>query len=441
MYKTGKEEKDLISALETLTELTGLDRVVHSGQQFQVKGEMSGGILKWSLEASSEGFSSKGEEQKGKGLPGLLNALDGLNCEFKADESILVLSLEDAAIAKNYDGTIHTVWYAIDPCGIGIDGEDIKIDPNEGKAYLAYPIIEMDLTESEYKACGTKLAFYDEFHDVLYPIQECAERGISSFLDCACVFKYRRSPLVSASFLAERLADRFNSNRPVKFLYRKRTERVRPLVSIVGKNHVLLNQDKLMKEACRYMSSKSIMRLDSWTITDEMTTATFRIDAGNACWFPEIELKISDMAGNALSASAYIRMGKGRILLKRNTSIHWSCFEKRGGVASLFEGLFEEIGEFGNAWDSCCDTEVPFCRDMVSGYEKILGKKRFAKLELPEDGFYPVSDLMTDIVSQTNVRLNLRWENELLAKNRELFQRLAEAANDVQEQALTPAAV
>lgn len=431
MFKTGNDKESLVKVLESITELTGVDRVIHSGQSFQINGQISGRSLKWSISADPDGFSSQGAETaKGRGLPKLEKELSKLNQETAADEGIVVLSLADASLSRNYDNTIHTIWYVVDPCGIGFD--DTGHTFTNGMGIIKYPILELDLTEAEYKSCETQLAFYDEFNRVLYPMQKCAERAIAGFLDCSCVFKYKANPLFSAGFLAERLAERFTQKKEVRFLYRKRTERVRPLISIVGRNYTLYKQDKLIKEACRIVESHSVAHLDKWCVTDELTSAVFAIDCySNTAWQPEIEVKISDMVGNALSVSAYICMGKGRILLKRNQSIHWGCFEKQGGIAALFDGIFEALEEFAKGWEVFCDKTVDFDPGMLAGYEKVIGKKRFTKLKVPTAGIQKAVPLLYSIVEQTSrsiIQLNPRWERALETENLHFYCRLMDSA-------------
>ena len=150
----------------------------------------------------------------------MCEALKQLNEEGKADEQITVLALADVDPARNYDNTINTVWYVIDPCSVGMDDADHELDLETGYARIELPILQLKLTEAEYKCCGSRLAFYDEFSDILYPIQECAYSSIGALLDCACVFKYHsNTPITAATFLAERLAGTNN----IRFLYRERT--------------------------------------------------------------------------------------------------------------------------------------------------------------------------------------------------------------------------
>lgn len=425
MYKKGNDLNQLLKLLKSMSELTGLDRVIRTNQSFHIDAEIRGRKLYWAVDADDyAGFSSANiQSSKGKGFPSLSATLKGMNLEETVDEKMTVLALADVCEAKDYDSTIQTVWYAIDPCSMGIDANH-DLDVKSGFATLELPILQLSLTEAEYKCCGSHLAFYDEFDGILYPIQECAFGSVGALLDCSCVFKYKsNTPIASATFLAERLAGTNN----IRFLYRKRTEKVRPLIGIVGRNYMLFSQHELVKDACEIIQKNAIGHVDSWSVTDELTKVTFVIDGVNAIWHPEIELQLSDTTGNSMAATAYIRMGKGRILLKRNTAYHWESFKKQGGVASLFDGIFEAIREFGDTFEIVCYETVLFDNKALSPYKKILGKKRFARLDLPESGKYNFADLLYRIVDQTYCELNPRWALALVRENAEFFNMLSGA--------------
>ena len=211
MFKKGTKKKELMTLLKDMSELTGLDRVVHTGQKLHIDAELSGRgrDLLWAIDADSNGYSSANIlSSKGKGYPALMKCLKRLDEEAVADEKIVVLALAQASEAKNYDGTINTIWYCVDPCAAGMEDADAVIDSTEGVARIEYPLVSLQLTEAEYKPCAaSKLAFYDEFREILYPIQECAYQSVGSLLDCACVFKYKsNAPIMAATFLADRLA-------------------------------------------------------------------------------------------------------------------------------------------------------------------------------------------------------------------------------------------
>ncbi len=422
MFKKGTKKKELLALLKEMSELTGLDRVVHTGQKFHIDAELSGRWrdLLWAIDADSSGYSSANIlSSKGKGYPALMKCLKRLDEEAVADEKIVVLALAQASEAKNYDGSINTIWYCVDPCAAGMEDADAVIDATEGVARIEYPIVSLQLTESEYKPCvASKLAFYDEFREILYPIQECAYQSVGSLLDCACVFKYKsNAPIMAATFLADRLA----GTKDVRFLYRKRTENVRPLISIVGKNYAMFPQHKFVSDALTIVNKNAINSIGYWSVTDELTRVNIEISGYNALWHPEIELQVSDTVGNSMAVTAYIRMGHGKIFLKRNTAYHWESFTNKGGVKTLFEGIFEAITSFAREYERCCSEVIYFTQEMISRYEKIIGKKRFNRTDIPADGSYNFHQVLFAIVNNTYYELNPRWALELSRENYTLF--------------------
>lgn len=371
MVKSGNSLRDLINALEEMDELVCIDRVVKSGQKIHIDAEVQMKKLKWSMEADFRRYSVTGaEKKKGSGFTTLVDTLSEMDREVPVDEKLIVLALVDTRQARNYDGTIHTVWCGIDPCDIGMDAEAQVIDEEQGYAYMKYPLRELDLTESEYSCCSEKLALYDEFSGILYPIQPCARTSVSMLLDCACVFKYKANPVVAGSFLAERLA----GSQYVRLLCRIRSDRVYPLISIVGRKYMIVSQVDFIRTVCATIQEHAVGHVGRWSVTDFLTCMTYMIDGMNAMWHPEIDIQIADAVGNGISIGAYIKMGQGRILLKRNSSYHTESLAKKG-LDSLFDGIFEEIMKFRNIFNSVSNMSVAYDSSMLSPRKKILGKK------------------------------------------------------------------
>ena len=419
MYKNGTSIENLLSVLRSMDELTEMDRLVRSGQRFHIDAEMRGGNLVWTMDADNSAYASEGiNRRKGKGYTSLVDALNKLDVSGKIDEGIVVLALAGVSEAKNYDGRVKTVWYVIDPCSVGMDDAKHKMDFKRGVATVEYPIVVIPMTEAEYKCCTSRLALYDEFAEVVYPILECAYSSIGNLMDCENTFKYKSNvPIASATFLAERIA----GTTGIRFLYRSRTDKVKPLISVVGTKYVMYPQYDFVKTACEIVQGRCVCHVSNWTVSDELTKVTIVIDNMNACYQPIIELQTSDTLGNSMSISAYIRMGKGKILLRRNSAYHWASFEQQGGVRTLFVGIFEAIDAFEQSFAMCANQVVPFDVESLASFERILGKKRFKTLSLPDNGDYTVSDLIYNIVDGLYCDLSSRWANELAKENANFY--------------------
>ena len=50
MYKNGSNKNELLGLLESMSELTGLDRVVRSNQKFHIDAEIRGRDLYWAMD-------------------------------------------------------------------------------------------------------------------------------------------------------------------------------------------------------------------------------------------------------------------------------------------------------------------------------------------------------------------------------------------------------
>lgn len=419
MVKNGNSLSDLLSTLQKMDELVCIDRVVKSGQKIHIDAEVQQKKLKWTMEADFGQYSVSGSEKKtGSGFTAFVEALSEMDREVPVDEKLIVLSLVDTRQARNFDGTIHTVWCGIDPCDIGMDTEAQVIDEENGYAYMKYPLHELDLTESEYSCCSEKLALYDEFSGILYPIQPCARTSVNVLLDCACVFKYRSNPVVAGSFLAERLA----GSRYIRLLCRVRTARVYPLISIVGRNYLIISQMDFIRTVCGKIQEHAIGHVGRWSVTDSLTCMTYMIDGMNTLWHPEIDIQIADAVGNGISVGAYIKMGHGRILLKRNSAYHTESFAKKG-LDTLFDGIFEEIMRFRNIFNAVSNKTVVFDRSMLLSRKKFLGKKRWKKMEaeLPKSGHYNLAEILYKVVDNTPGDLNMRYTQDTASQNKVFF--------------------
>lgn len=437
MYKTGSSQQELLDLLEELSALTGLDRVPKVRQPFHVDAQITPqGTLSWAVDTDPGKFTSAGAEmKKGSGYGSLMEAISGLNHEEPVDERIVVLALAKADGARNYDGSIHTVWYVLDPCTAGMDAPVVK----DGNASFSYPVLDLDLTEPEYKSCAvSKVAFYDEFSGTVYPVQECAYQSVSSALSAYSAFKPLCNPLLAAMILAERLS----AVDGLRFLYRKRSDLVKPLISLVKRRYEPVSQYEVLKKALYVLQSQAVAKVGNWTVTDEMTKVTFQIPGLNAMWIPEIELRISDISGLAISASASVHMGHGRILVHKNSGGHEACVSR--DIESLFGGLLDGIAGFEETWDTISGMDVVFSRDMLEKHIRILGKRRSARLVLPADGVYNAGELVYEVVDATHASLNDRWSDELGMANREFFLDIAGQAVQsagMAAQAIVPAAV
>lgn len=388
MIKSGNSLDELRDLLLTLDETTVLEgNLLTRRQELEIHAVRQDGCLLWnaSLTPTSD-VQGGGQRLTGKGYEKLVAAIDAMNTEREVDVSLVVLALAGLEKARTWDSKLVSNWILVAPS-----------DPylmEEGKP--KFRTLQLELTDEEYAICAeSNLAFYDEIDDILYPIRECAFDSIGRMMDCAASFKYRTPfPLGSALLLAERLA-KLNS---IRFLYRNRTEKVCPLIGIVGNNFDLYGQLCFVDEALDIIQGQYICHIDRWTVTDEKTVVTVLADMLDPELGIEFDIQTGDIMGTSMSITAYARIGKGRLMLRKNSAYHRKSF---AGVSSLFEGVFESIYSFQDSYYQNKNLYCSFSSEDAKPIKSILGATRFSKVQLPADGTYRVGELMRVLVNAT----------------------------------------
>ena len=76
-----------------------------------------------------------------------------------------------------------------------------------------------------------------------------------------------------------------------------------------------------------------------------------------------------------------------------------------------------------------------FDASALAPYLKILGKKRFYNLNLPETGRYNFADLLYRVVDATHFDLNPRWSLELVRENAKFFEMLSGKETEEEQEA------
>ena len=284
--------------------------------------------LLWAIDADSNGYNSSNiSSSKGKGYPALMKCLKRLNEEAVADEKIVVLALAQASEAKNYDGTINTIWYCVDPCAAGMEDADAVIDSTECVARIEYPIVSLQLTEAEYKPCAaSKLLF------MMNSVKSCIQyrSALIKVLDHYWIaLAYSSTNPTHRLWLQLFLRIGWQVQKTFVSLPEK-NRKCPALISIVGKNYAMFPQHKFVTDALAIVNHNAISTIGHWIVTDELTRITIEISGYNALWHPEIELQVSDTVGNSMAVTAYIRMGRGKILLKRNTAYQLGVVCEKG---------------------------------------------------------------------------------------------------------------
>lgn len=420
----GTDSCELFKVLKSMDELTAIDRLVKTNQRVQVAVSHNGKGLRWRISADPSAYVSDENMTRGKGYQSLVNTLANLDSVVTNNENLIVLALFQTKESKDYEGMVETLWFAVDPLGVGIDDASGSYNAKRNVFVIEQPVQKIRLTESELKAClYSRIALYDEIEGVLYPIQECAYPSFRSLLNVEVTFNKHgtNAQLAAANFIAERMSEATD----IRFIYRERTERVKPLISLVGSRYVQYSQSEFMLEAIQIVQSHTICHVGKWKVTDEWTKVPIIIDSMNALYQPLIECNVSDVFSSAMTVSAYIQIGKGRMLLRRNSACHWSNFKKNGGVKSLFDGLFEAIEDFESSFELLSGQLVTFDQTSLDPFRKVLGIKRFKNADKPKDGVYSVPDLLYQVIDGLHsTELNERWTQELAKAGADFYKTL-----------------
>ena len=421
MYQTGTDKSELVCSLKTIDGLTGVDRVLTGVDH--VNGDRGTVFIKgmydkrgrfcWVMSGKNTAYSSTGVyRERGKGYRSLAHQLNVMDEPHTAESggSVIVLALARTSVYKNYDGTIDTFWFEVDPVMAGTNDTPKEFDTQKGVAKLEFDLTKIGLTEAEYKACTSKLALWDEEQKILYPIQPCATSSVGKILGCDVIFRHDVSaPLASAIILAERIAGTKN----LRFLTRKRTEKVRPLIAFLGKRYSYISQLDFVREALGILQKNCIFHIENWIVSDEYTKIQIVIDNMNSLYQPIVEIHFSDISTPELCVSVFARFGKGRILLRRNNDYHCEAFKRRG-VRSLFDGVFDAITTFDASIALHASDQVWYDPSMLKPFLKPLGETRFAAITKPKAGTYLLSSILYDVIDGMHVSgLNERWTMEL----------------------------
>ena len=410
MIRNGKDLEELRELLHDLDQTTVLEgSLLTSRNEAVITATRKNGSFIWNAELLPTSRKGGGQRVFGKGYKKLMSALETINSERSCDVSLSVLALSGIERARTWDNKLITHWIMVPPC------DPYQMVANEPK----FQKIRLELTDEEYEVCvESYLAFYDEIEEILYPIRKCAFDSVGRMMDCAASFKYRTTfPLGSALLLAERLA----KTHSIRFLYRNRTEKVCPLISIVGNNYSLYGQQRFVDEALELIQKEYVCHIDRWVVTDEKTTVTVALSLLDSSLGLEIDLQIGDVMGTSLAVTAYARVGAGRLFRCRNSAYHKKSFE---GTTSLFEGIFECISQFSIFFFEQKYRGCYFHKEDAAGIGKVLGSSRFKRVVLPQTGEHCVFDLMLQVITATYCRLGEKQAMDLAKEYSALYNKL-----------------
>lgn len=372
----GNNKEDLIKVLTTINNTTTIDNAILQDQEIVVKAKRYGNkIESWELSVDKDVYKSNPKKIFGKGIKELKEALNTLD-SLDACSGIDVLVHCETDIKRNYDGKIVSTWFKL------FSGDPYTIT---NKKQINIPTITLYLDEGDYKILmETKIAFMDESISgkrTIYAIRESAMASIGKLMDCAASFKYMAHiPLGSGMLLTERLGNL----KKINLICRNHHElengtTIKSLIGVAGDRHKPISQLDFFEDVHKGLIKRiGLMDCDviQWSVSDELTTVEYSVGkeyslGGSYSFDAIVKVQISDIPGTSVKMFAYADMGKGRVLLKKNSSYHNNNFD----LESLNEGIIESFNEFEAALnENKVDTYAK--KEDLKEIFSIIGKKR-----------------------------------------------------------------
>lgn len=461
LIRMGSSREELMNTLEALDSVTGIDAVICSGQNVQIKcRKFNGKLCDWTLEYKGE--TKQIPFERGKGYSDLMDAISNFATEGSVNENIVVLCYSYMETARTWNGKLKTWWIVINPA--------IPFEIRDGMP--EFPMLELELTDAEYRiAMESRMALYNELTEDIYPIREVAFSSIGKLLDSAASFKkMAKIPLGSALLLAER----FSSDlKDLKFIHRNADGHVKPLIGIAGSRFAGDEQRDFFDSALNRAEEmfrnpilgdekqppNTVATIYDWKITDEVSTANAYLhnpDGSNMFALYRgidfaiyIRMQTSDIPGVSASVTAFAKIGKGDVLIRKNSAYHWDSFTKNGGAKSLFSriekgskkeiSLKDDIDDFVNVINKLKNSNVSADEDILGSIHKkvkeicsLIGKKRAkaANIDAIVDEGGNAYEMLESIINGTFFNLPTKQAGELATKYNELVYLLDEVAEE-----------
>lgn len=395
---------------------TGLDELYETLKQFNTKSKsiLPAGNSKAVVTFNFRGhdyvgwdITSKGEETplnklKGKRYDRFLLALKALyktTSLFEMRNNDSVLCYRDTEPERE-DGKIVSNWFDLSPgfpYVIGMDGQP------------KFKVLRLVLNDWEYsRMMETRLAF--SHNGIYYPLLKTSLHSVGSRLDCSAAFKQTGTcPLGGALLIAEKFAQ-VNA---LIVQYRESTERVRPVLSVSGRDFTHVPLTEFFQKATANIPG--IYDMVRWEVTDDGALADFRLVEFDDDTF--IRIEGGDLPGKTMRVSAYARLAGVEIPLKTNKLAHIGTVTD-GMYHDLFQGIMEAIRDYQLSRKRHYTAACPD----LSTVRRAIGKKRYKSLGLSEQEAKKGDNwaLVEDVIRKTNGTVRGRQKEILQAAYTEL---------------------
>ena len=261
---------------------------------------------------------------KGKRYDRFLMALKALyktTSLFEIRNNDSVLCYRDTEPERE-NGRIVSHWFDLSPAFpyvIGMDGQP------------KFNVLRLALNDWEYsRMMETRLAF--SHNGIYYPLLKTSLHSVGSRLDCSAAFKQLDAcPLGGALLLAEKFAQ-VNA---LVVQYRDSTERVRPVLSVSGRDFVHVPLTEYFQKAIANIPG--IYDMVHWEVTDDGALADFRLIGSGDDTF--IRIEGGDLPGKTMRVSACVCLAGAETLYSgvlRDAGLSLYLIDHPDGAGTLY---------------------------------------------------------------------------------------------------------
>lgn len=366
---TNKMFDSIDEAVDQLPDESNFSVTIHSQR------EISDDFV-WKIKESSSALHSSESYASGKGLNMLMSAIQDLDKALTITDTLVVLCLTASQASKSWNGLYQTTWILLDPACPFIINED---------GSPRFETITLNLKATEYKLCiDTQLAFYNTATKDLYPIPSDMLFPLSRVMQCGGSFTERAmngTPLGQAHILANNLL----SMGTVQLFYRERTDKVKPIIGICGRNFCEYSQIEFFENMLKLCADNGFGEIERWTVGDDATTVNVGITQFTAAYKPCISLRISDLPMNPASVKAYAKIGVAKISVFSRSEKHSKVLKEKGFESLFIDDdktvdpnnpwtLFDEFKVFANKFKKLEKSDVYLDIDWLAEQQEHLNK-------------------------------------------------------------------
>lgn len=394
IFYEGKSKTELLNKLEQLDSMTKIDSVIQSGTYNLEFEKRHGRIKGWRILGDTDMYPASKPRSKGRKLNTFSEAISEIEEEkafCTSNPSFNIICFAEMSPVRNWDGKVKTLWFKVNPF---YPYELVNGQPK-------FETVELELEEDDLKmALETKIAFYEESEEVVYPIREAAMKSISRLLGLPLVFCKQAEHLLGAILV---MAEVLSTKTDLRILCRDNKHNVKPVIGVLSPRYTPCPQKKFISQCLDYLYENGIYDMSEWSISDELTKVEMVKMSNSIDFQTGVLIQTSDINGIAMSVTAFAKVGNSTMQLKTNSMSHIESSHDMD-ISKLFEGIFKVLEDFENDFKKLLLSEVFFEPYQVASVRHVIGKKRFKKANyLPFYKKHNGAKLLKNIMEQSSM--------------------------------------